>query len=52
MSGTSNAELVLVLRHNSSNDRPLTLLLSPDGERKLPSPLLCKGEGQGEGFSY
>ena len=33
----------LVLRRDSSNDRPLTLILSPGGERKLSSPLSCKG---------
>src|SRR5208283_4082101 len=41
----------LVLRHDSFEDCPLTYVLSPEGERKLPSPLLCKGEGQGEGSS-
>ena len=31
------------------DDDPLTLILSPEGERKIPSPF--RGEGQGEGSS-
>jgi len=34
-----------MLRHDSFEDCPLTFILSPEGERKLPSPLLRKGEG-------
>ena len=41
----------LLLRHGSFDDCPLTFILSPEGERRLPSPLSCKGEGQGEGSS-
>src|SRR5580704_7872692 len=33
-------------RHDSLDGCPLTLILSPEGERKLPSPLSYKGEDQ------
>ena len=44
----------LVAVKSFATTRPLTLILSPEERgrgNRIPSPLSCKGEGQGEGFA-